>query len=122
VYGKNKMRAYDFSPAGAASVTNLIEDEAVREVTRRELGRMQRAYIGAFASGTPLGDFTEQRDIVLVEEGTVFLHGGINPRVFEVSGGLTDLESLLELNEEYKANADEGRLPEFMKTLHGQIV
>ena len=166
VYGKNKFRSYDLSPYGEKSVTQLIANETVKEITQTELEKMQKWYIQGFESGTagerwgrprtasapfvsaptcelltylpfPLsvppsafvhtvfaavGDFTEQRDILVVVENMIFLHGGINPKIFAVSGGPTDLAGLVALNDAWKRNARSDLAGAFMRTLQGQIV
>ncbi len=122
IYAKNKLRSTDFSPRGPKSVTNLIVNATEQEIVRTELEKMQDAYINAYKSTTELGHWVEQRDIVIEMEGMLFLHAGIQEALFTIPDGLTGLEDMLSLNEEFKEVIGSGYANEWMKTLRGQML
>jgi len=122
IYAKNKFRSIDFSPFGPKSVCNLISDPDLSSMVREELASLQAHYIASFASSTELGQWMEKRPITYVFEDLVFMHGGLNPAVLEVDGGIRSLEDLGKLNEKFLNQSSDTTIASFMRTLDGQIV
>ena len=71
----NKHRHYGIQYA----ITDII-DPKHRELAKERLEEYQDAYLKAFRSGSPLGDFVENRPIVHLNENlkTLFVHGGVS--------------------------------------------
>ena len=104
------------STLNALKLASLITHHA------SQLDNLQSHYISAFSSTTELGAWLEKRPITHRYEDLIFLHGGINPVIFRVEGGLASREDLANLNVAFNESSSEVRLNSFMKSLHGQIV
>ena len=122
VYGKNKFRSIDFSPYGRKSICNLISDPALSEMVRDELSKLQEYYISAFSSSAELGRWVEKRPITHQIDDLLFLHGGLDPGIFQVEGGISSSEALSELNDKFHKHSNDKDLAAFMSTLDGKIV
>jgi len=122
IYGKNQFRSVDFSPYGEKSICNLIEDEAESKMVREELDKLQNYYINSYSSDTELGQWVEKRPITHIHEDLIFLHGGINPQIMDIDGGVPSASDLSDLNSAFASSSSTSYLSPFMKSLHGQIV
>ena len=74
----NKHRHYGIQYA----ITDII-DPKHRDLAKERLEEYQDAYLKAFRSGSPLGDFVENLPIVHVDENlkTLFVHGGVSEEI-----------------------------------------
>ena len=81
---------------------------------------LQSAWISGFKSDTDLGAWLEKRPLTHHAADSIFLHGGINPRVMDHL--LPDLEAFNYLNSLFLSNSGEATLPAFMKTSYGRVV
>ena len=50
------------------------------------------------------------------------MHGGLNPAILEVDGGIRSLSDLSALNLNFHAHSSDSSIASFMRTLSGQIV
>ena len=71
----------------------------IKELVKERLTTYQAKYLDAFRTGTPLGTWLEERPIVALKKGTIFVHGGISPRAAhflnEENGGIEHINNIV---------------------------
>ena len=87
-----------------------------------QLDKLQNYYINSYSSDTELGQWVEKRPITHIHEDLIFLHGGINPQIMDIDGGVPSASDLSDLNSAFASSSSTSYLSPFMKSLHGQIV
>jgi hypothetical protein len=101
------------------------DDEAftarLQQLVSERLTEYQNAYLNTYRSGTPLGDWLEQRPILVQRNETIFVHGGLSAYaaqfILQLSGGMDGINQL------FASHAKEEQLYEFIEeTLEGQII
>ncbi|KAL7542929.1 hypothetical protein ACHAXR_012214 [Thalassiosira sp. AJA248-18] len=96
------------------AITDLIPPQH-RVLAQERLAEYQESYLGAFRSGTSLGDWTEQRPIAHLAEDikTLFVHGGVSQTVGKsyLSKGKEDVDKL---NAVWWQHSHEGKLYDFL--------
>lgn len=122
VYGRGLYRNVYFVPDlhHKGSILHFIENEERRGIVQERLKTYQKAYIDTYRTGTVLGSWLEQRPIVKVLHGTMFMHGGLSQTSASHIRTMTDIDHL---NEQFKVNAMESRLHTFLEsTKLGKVV
>jgi hypothetical protein len=120
IYSKNKFRSYDITTSGDRSVLRTIQNATLRDLVATNLNQMQTNYVHAFNATTELGQFLGNLDVIVSVENMLFMHGGINPRMFSLPnvGSVQDLENI---NTQFKGNSTSS-MSTFHNSLEGQVV
>lgn len=124
VYGEPSVRmTVTISPDGPNSIVDLVEPQSFRPTVRRELERLQQAYVDGFSG--KIGKWLQSRPITyMTDDGELlFVHGGIDPAHFgsgrTLSGGWPDLVAL---NEQFQQNSSKELLAKFIQTTTGKVM
>ena len=122
VYGESRSYV-TISPNGPNSIVDLVEPKSFRPIVRRELERLQQAYIDGFSG--EIGKWLEQMPITHTSDDgkLLFVHGGIDPEHFArgraLSGGR---RALVALNEQFRQNSRKESLAKFIQSNAGEVV
>jgi Calcineurin-like phosphoesterase len=122
VYGRGLYRNVVFVPdiKHKGSILHFIENEAQRTIVQDRLLTYQKAYIDAYRTGTVLGTWLEQRPIIKILYGTIFMHGGLSQSSAPHIRTVSDVDHL---NQQFNINAMESRLHTFLEsTTLGKVV
>lgn len=122
VYGRGLYRNVFFVPDinHKGSILHFIDDERKRSIVQDRLMKYQKAYIDTYRTGTPLGTWLEQRSIIKILYGTIFMHGGLSQASAAHIRTVSDVDHL---NQQFNNNAIESRLHTFLdSTKLGKVV
>ena len=120
VYGKNKFRSMSLSSDGPNSIVNSMQPASIRPLVSRELKRLQQTYVAGISDKTEIGKWLQKRPVTHAVADSIFLHGGINPRLTDRL--LPDLKAFEYLNEQFLSHSSEELLPNFIRTTYGRAV
>ena len=122
VYGYEQERnvVFQTTPSGnRGSIIDFLPLE-LRDLARQKLPLYQQHYLDAFRSGSPLGEWLEQRPVVALIDGTLFTHGGIST---QAAPYIQTPELMKQLNHALAAHAADDPLYEFVQgTRTGRVV
>jgi hypothetical protein len=122
VYGRGLYRNVFFVPdiRHKGSILHFIENESKRAIVQDRLSTYQKAYIDTYRTGTVLGTWLEQRPIIKVLYGTMFMHGGLSSTA---AAHLRTVNDIDHLNQQFNLNAIESRLQTFLESTQlGKII
>jgi hypothetical protein len=123
VYGTGKHRSTFLSSdlSFSGSILHFIPDPTLRATVQSRLQLYQMAYLDAFRTGTVLGNWLEKLPIAAVVGTTLFVHGGLAPKV--VQQYLSTVQDMDQLNDVFRQHATESKLGEFLQsTMAGKLV
>ena len=83
IYAENAHARYKMVPDGPWSIVERIEPPQLRPVVARCLRRWQDAYLLGVSSNSLNGAWLQQRPLLALRGGTLWVHGGIPPSFFE---------------------------------------
>jgi hypothetical protein len=111
VYSQNKHNDVFVVPDDMEILQYIPSD--LRELVKERLIIYQQKYLDAFRTGTELGTWLEERPIVALKSGALFVHGGISARAsryLQQEGGIDHL------NNAWKHHSTEDKLNTFLDT------
>jgi Calcineurin-like phosphoesterase len=121
VYGRGLHRKVFFIPdlKHTNSILHYIPKH-LQSIVQERLIVYQKAYIDTYRTGTELGTWLEQRPIVKVLYGTIFMHGGLSKTTASLLRTMSDIQYL---NEQFTIHAIESKLHTFLQsTAIGQAI
>ena len=116
VYGLGMQQQVFFAPHG--DILQYVQPE-LRALVKERMSLYQENYLNAFRSGTELGTWLEQRPILALKNGALFVHGGVSSRAAQhlADGGIDRINQL------FYQNANEARLNKFLdSTAEGRAI
>ena len=136
VYGFNAYSKVQFSPSNSPkhhSIVQLIPDLELRNKAAQRLAVYQDSYINAFASNTSLGQWLQTRPVIHYTHNTLFLHGGLTPRLAQFLSSNSNnnvTQNAQSINKLFQSNSADGNnddstttLNNFLEnTYHGQLI
>ena len=118
VYSKNKHNEVFLLPDELEILQFIPSD--LRELVKDRLTIYQEKYLNAYRTGTELGTWLEERPIVVLKSGALFVHGGVSAKAARY---LKQQDGIDHLNNLWKQHATEEKLNAFLDTTtEGQVL
>ena len=107
-----EMMKYYYDNYGYVPITEYVARADLRPLVSERLALYQTAYIAAYRSGTGFGDWLRRRPAAhLSDDGTLFVHGGMNGEI---------LDQILRLSSSEEGEEEgEGVVPKESSVRHG---
>jgi hypothetical protein len=116
VYSQRLQRSVLFAPEssveGRLCIIDFVEDQDKKHLVKERLTEYQHAYLSAFWSNTTLGKWVETLRVAHIQNGVLFVHGGVDRGIASV---LSSFDSIDALNDKVANNAGNHRFWEFLQ-------
>mmetsp|Transcript_5537 Transcript_5537/g.7275 ORF Transcript_5537/g.7275 Transcript_5537/m.7275 type:complete len:488 (-) Transcript_5537:180-1643(-) len=129
---KTKAETTDSEDNIRGSILDFVSPMSLRPLIEKRMPIYQQLYLSAFSTGTELGTWLEQRPVLALIDGTLFVHGGISSEAAQQINQIDDNNDdnnnnahagIDALNQALRLHASESQLYDFIEnTMQGRAV